>query len=118
MIETSSNLKYFDKRQSDGAIIQNNEIIVVHYMVALTMEDLDKGPWLENTWTENRPVTFRLGSHQMIFGIEEGLQNMKVAMFRRLIVPSHLAFGELGIPGKIPPNATLYFEIYVVETKN
>jgi len=117
MIETKTGLKYFDKRQSDGSLVRDGAFIVVHYIAALSLEALDKGPWLENTWTLNQPVGFRLGDQQLIPGVQEGIQGMKVAMYRRLVIPPSLAFGQYGVPEKVPPNSPISIELYVVEIK-
>ncbi|MFH1671538.1 MAG: FKBP-type peptidyl-prolyl cis-trans isomerase, partial [Candidatus Portnoybacteria bacterium] len=58
-----------------------------------------------------QPFQFDLGAGQVILGWELGIAGMKVGEIRRLIIPSVFAYGEQGIPGAIPPNAILVFEV-------
>jgi FKBP-type peptidyl-prolyl cis-trans isomerase FkpA len=60
------------------------------------------------------PLSFTLGAGQVIRGWEQGLQGMKVGGTRRLVIPPSLAYGDTRF-GPIPPNATLVFEIQLVE---
>jgi FKBP-type peptidyl-prolyl cis-trans isomerase len=60
------------------------------------------------------PFTFTLGAGQVIAGWEQGVQGMKVGGVRRLVVPPSLAYGQSRY-GPIPPNATLVFEIELLE---
>ena len=61
--------------------------------------------------SKNKPLSFRIGGDPLIKGWEEGIPGMKVGEIRKLTVPPELGYGEQGKPPKIPPNATLIFEV-------
>jgi len=63
------------------------------------------------------PFQFVLGAKQVIPGWDEGLLGMKVGEKKSLVVPPEKGYGEAGVPGLIPSNATLYFDVELLEIK-
>ena len=76
----------------------------------------EDGTVFETNIEEGQPLRVVLGRDAVISGWELGLLGMKVGEERRLIIPPALAYGEEGIPGIIPPNATLIFDVQLVGT--
>ncbi|MBE9178360.1 FKBP-type peptidyl-prolyl cis-trans isomerase [Oculatella sp. LEGE 06141] len=103
---TASGLKYVDLVAGTGATPAPGQTVVVQYTG--TLED---GTKFDSSRDRNQPFTFNLGTGAVIAGWDEGLSTMKVGGRRQLIVPANLAYGSGGIPGRIPPNATLIFDV-------
>ncbi|MDH4230197.1 MAG: FKBP-type peptidyl-prolyl cis-trans isomerase [Nitrospirota bacterium] len=72
---------------------------------------LEDGTLFDTSRSRVRPVQFHIGDHQVIRGWEEGISGMRLGGVRRLRVPPELAYGAQGVPGIIPPNTSLLFEI-------
>jgi FKBP-type peptidyl-prolyl cis-trans isomerase FkpA len=75
----------------------------------------EKGPTFDSSVGRD-PFTFTLGAGSVIAGWDQGLVGMKVGGLRRLVIPPSLAYGQ-GRVGPIPPNATLLFEVELLEVK-
>jgi len=71
----------------------------------------DSGKMFDSSVARGEPFSFRLGAGQVIQGWERGLQGMCVGEKRRLTIPPHYAYGEVGHPPTIPPLSTLVFEV-------
>ena len=102
--KTESGLMYVDLVQGRGAPPIPEETVSLHYRGTL----LD-GTELENTYTMDSPATKKVS--KFIQGVQEGLTTMYEGGKRILLIPPELAFGDKGVPGRVPPNATLIFEI-------
>ncbi|GAB5585532.1 Peptidyl-prolyl cis-trans isomerase fpr2 [Umbelopsis nana] len=74
----------------------------------------ESGEKFDSSLDRNDPLTFVLGTGRVIQGWDQGLQNMCVGEKRKLVIPPHLAYGDRGAPGAIPPGATLVFEVELV----
>lgn len=107
---TDSGLKYFDLVEGDGPTPTENQLVVVNYTGWL-----EDGTEFDSSLDTDDPLVFPYGTPEMIAGFNEGLATMRVGGQRQIVLPPDLAYGEQGAGGVIPPNATLTFEIELVE---
>ena len=98
--------------EGEGVAAKNGDNVSVHYTG--TLED---GTKFDSSIDRGIPFNFVLGAGQVIKGWDLGVLGMKIGEKRKLIIPSDLAYGENGIPGAIPSNATLAFEVELLEIK-
>ena len=89
-----------------GAIAKVGDDVVVHYVGRLA-----DGTQFDSSRARRDPLDFSLGAGDMIKGWDEGLPGMKVGGKRKLTIPPELAYGDQGLAGIIPPQATLVFEV-------
>ncbi|HEX4924770.1 MAG TPA: FKBP-type peptidyl-prolyl cis-trans isomerase [Bdellovibrionales bacterium] len=104
--ESATELKLNDIQTGTGAEAEAGKKVKVHYTG--TFMDCNK---FDSSVDRGQPFEFQLGSGQVIPGWDEGVKGMKVGGKRVLIIPPEKAYGPGGIPGAIPPNATLRFEV-------
>ncbi|HUG77880.1 MAG TPA: FKBP-type peptidyl-prolyl cis-trans isomerase [Burkholderiales bacterium] len=93
-----------------GATAEAGQDVVVHYIG--WMQD---GKQFDSSRSRRDPLDFALGAGDVIKGWDEGIPGMKVGGKRRLTIPAALAYGEHGCGGVIPPDATLVFEVELLE---
>jgi FKBP-type peptidyl-prolyl cis-trans isomerase FkpA len=102
-----------DVQTGDGAEAVPGSSVTVHYTGWLwdgTRGD-HRGTQFDSSRDRNDPFTFRLGGGQVIRGWDEGVAGMKVGGRRTLTIPPAYGYGTRGVPGDIPPNATLIFDV-------
>jgi FKBP-type peptidyl-prolyl cis-trans isomerase FkpA len=109
-ITTPSGLKYEDSVEGNGAVAAAGQTVSVHYTGWL-----ESGSKFDSSKDRNDPFRFRLGGGQVIRGWDEGVQGMKIGGTRKLTIPAELGYGARGAGGVIPPNATLIFEVELLE---
>ena len=97
----------------DGAEAKDYNKVVVNYT-----GKLEDGSVFDSSLNPGRsPFTFTLGSGSVIKGWDQGLKEMKVGGKRKLTIPPDLAYGSNGAGSAVPPNATLIFEVELLEVE-
>lgn len=101
-----------DIKTGTGSSVKKGDKVEVNYVG--TLED---GSVFDSSYDKGRTFTFTVGEQRVIPGWEIGIEGMKTEGKRRLVIPSELGYGESGVRGMIPPNATIIFEIELVGIK-
>jgi len=78
---------------------------------------LNHGEQFRSSYDNEQPISFCIGSREVIAGLEKGVGGMKVGGKRKVKVSPHLAYRDKGVPGVVPPNAVLVFEIELVDVQ-
>jgi peptidylprolyl isomerase len=108
-----SDLLIEDLREGEGAVATAGQTAVVHYVGV----SASSGAEFDASWNRGEPFSFPLGQGYVIAGWDQGVQGMKVGGQRRLVIPSHLAYGERGAGGVIRPGETLIFVVDLLELR-
>ena len=116
MIETPSGLKYEDTVVGTGESPANGKKCVMHYTGWLWVDGA-KGKKFDSSLDRGRPFDFPIGMGRVIKGWDEGVATMKIGGKRTLLIPPALGYGARGAGGVIPPNATLLFEVQLVDLR-
>jgi len=107
---TPSGLQLADFVPGSGTEARLGQQVTVHYTGWLT-----NGTKFDSSRDRGKGFSFKLGAGQVIQGWDQGVVGMKVGGLRRLTIPPHLAYGERGFPGAIPPSSTLIFEVELLK---
>ena len=111
-ISLAKDLQIINDIKGEGIEIINHSKILVHYL-----GKLEDGTKFDSSYDRGDPLSFQIGLRQVIEGWERGLMGMKVGGKRTLIIPPELAYGEIGAGDLIPPNATLIFDVEIIDIK-
>lgn len=109
---TASGLQIQDLQIGTGAEAVTGKRVWMHYTGTLT-----DGTKFDSSRDSGRPYELLLGNREVIAGWDEGIVGMRVGGKRRLTVPPQLAYGAQGYPPVIPSNATLIFELELMDVK-
>lgn len=110
---TGTGLTIIDIQLGSGSTPLRGQTVAVHYTGWLESD----GSKFDSSLDRGQPFEFTIGVGQVIAGWDEGVATMKQGGKRRLIIPPELAYGEQGAGGIIPPNATLIFDIELLEIR-
>lgn len=110
----ASTLTATDTAVGTGKQARSGMVVKVHYTGWL-YNDGQKGRQFDSSVSRGEPFEFILGQGDVIPGWDQGVVGMKEGGKRTLIIPPHLAYGNRGAGGVIPPNATLLFEIELLK---
>jgi len=116
---TPNALQKIDVKQGTGAEATPGKSVVVHYTGWLydTSQPDSHGAKFDSSRDRNDPFRFPLGGGQVIKGWDEGVAGMKVGGQRTLVIPPQMGYGARGAGGVIPPNATLIFDVELLDVK-
>ena len=109
---TESGLGYKMIKEGTGVQASSGKTVSVHYTGKLT-----DGTKFDSSYDRNQPIEFVLGQGRVIKGWDEGISYLKVGGKATFIIPANLAYGERGAGGVIPPNATLLFDVELMDVK-
>jgi len=113
---TPTGLQITDTKVGAGATPKTGQTCVMHYTGWLYQNGA-KGQKFDSSVDRGQPFEFPIGQKRVIAGWDEGVATMKVGGKRTLIIPPELGYGARGAGGVIPPNATLIFEVELLDVK-
>ncbi len=110
--KTESGLRYQIIQKGSGKKAESGKMVSVHYKGSL-----ENGSVFDSSYTRKKPIEFKLGMGQVIEGWDEGIQLLQVGDKARFVIPSYLGYGSAGAGGAIPGDATLIFDIELMNVK-
>ena len=105
-------LKVTDVKVGSGPRAESGNTVAVHYTGWLM-----DGTKFDSSVDRGQPLVFQLGQGRVIKGWEEGIKGMRVGGKRKLTIPSSMGYGAQGYPPVIPPDATLQFDVELMDVK-
>ena len=109
---TESGLRYKMIQEGKGSKAEKGQTVSVHYEGSLL-----NGQVFDSSYKRKQPIDFQLGAGQVISGWDEGISLLKVGDKARFVIPPNLGYGSTGAGGVIPPNATLLFDVELMDVK-
>ena len=110
--KTETGLRYQFIQKGDGKKAENGKTVSVHYT-----GQLEDGKVFDSSYPRKKPIEFPLGRGNVIEGWDEGIALLRVGDKARFVIPSHLGYGSRGAGGAIPPDATLIFDVELMDVK-
>jgi len=110
--KTKSGLRYQFIQRGNGKKAEKGRTVSVHYS-----GQLEDGKVFDSSYARKKPIEFPLGMGHVIEGWDEGIELLQVGDKARFVIPSHLGYGSRGAGGVIPPNATLVFDVELMDVK-
>lgn len=110
--KTASGLRYKMIQKGTGKKAEIGKKVSVHYT-----GQLEDGKVFDSSYPRKKPIEFPLGQGHVIEGWDEGIALLQVGDKARFVIPSHLGYGSRGAGGAIPPNATLIFDVELMDVK-
>ena len=110
MSKTDSGLYYSITKEGTGTTPPKGSQVSVHYKGTLV-----DGTVFDSSYQRNQPIDFSVGVGQVIPGWDEGIMFLNKGAGARFVIPSNLAYGSQGAGGVIPPDATMIFEVELVD---
>lgn len=110
--KTESGLRYKIIQKGNGKQAEKGKTVSVHYKGAL-----ENGMEFDSSYKRKQPIDFPLGMGHVIEGWDEGIALLQVGDKARFVIPSHLGYGSRGAGGVIPPDATLIFDVELMDVK-
>lgn len=110
--KTESGLRYKMIQKGNGKKAENGKTVSVHYEGSL-----ENGKVFDSSYPRKKPIEFPLGKGNVIEGWDEGIALLQVGDKARFVIPSYLAYGSSGAGGVIPPDATLIFDVELMDVK-
>jgi FKBP-type peptidyl-prolyl cis-trans isomerase len=110
--KTESGLRYQIIQKGNGTHAEKGKKVSVHYQGAL-----ENGQVFDSSYKRKQPIEFQLGVGQVIEGWDEGIALLQVGDKARFVIPSYLGYGSRGAGGVIPPDATLVFDVELMDVK-
>lgn len=110
--KTESGLRYKMIQKGNGKKAEKGRTVSVHYSGSL-----ENGQVFDSSYKRKQPIEFPLGQGHVIEGWDEGIALLQVGDKARFVIPSHLGYGSRGAGGVIPPDATLIFDVELMDVK-
>lgn len=112
-IQTKADLIIENTHEGDGIAVKNGDSVEIFYRSYLA----DTEQFI-NVHLTGDPFKLKLGQRKAVIGLENGIVGMKVGSKRKITCPPEMAFGKVGIPSLVPPNATIIYEVELMKIDN